>query len=157
VTPAACAIAAVGTPLSLRDLASTVNSWLASAIALSCLVLALYRLESSESARILGFKSGGTPGEMVLRRGADLVGVAVVSEDGGAGGKALLCSVVGAFLTQKCIVDLGLTGSTEFASVDRDQPISQSAFSLVFCCSGERARRNRISSSGRGACLFTYL
>lgn len=94
---------------------------------------------------------------MVLRRGADLVGVAVVKEAGGAGGKALRCCVLEAFLTQKCTVDLGLAGLKASPRVDKDQPISQSALSLDFCCSGERARRNRISSSGSGGCLFTHL
>ena len=121
----------------LKVFATAVSSSLAKASGLSGAVLALYLWAKALNSFNLGLISGGTPGEMDLRRGADLVGTEVVKDFGGGEGIALNCSTIGALFTQKWIVVLGLCGCRELPKVCSDQPASQRAL-------------RRDSASGRG-------
>jgi hypothetical protein len=100
----------------LRVFATAVSSSLAKARGLSGSVLALYLWARALSSFNLGLISGGTPGEMDLRRGADLVGTEVVRDFGGGAGISLNCSTICALFTQKWIVVLGLCGCKELPS-----------------------------------------
>ena len=85
----------------LKVFAIAVSSSFAKASGLSGDVLALYLWAKALSSLSLGFISGGTPGEMDLKRGADLVGTEVVRDFGGGVGITRNCSVTSALFTQK--------------------------------------------------------
>jgi hypothetical protein len=81
--------------------------------------------------------SGGTFGETERRRGAFLVGAAVVRLLGGGVGIVRNCFLTSALFTQKWMVVLGRLGLRESPIIDKDQPVSQ-------------RERRRDSKSGRG-------
>jgi hypothetical protein len=80
--------------------------------------------------------SGGTFGETERRRGAFLVGTAVVRLRGGGVGMGRNCFLDSALFTQKWIVVFGRLGFSESPSMAKDQPASQ-------------RERRRDSASGR--------
>jgi len=101
--------------------------------------------------------SEGTPGEIVLSLGADLVGATDVREVGAGLGISRLWMESSAFLTQKWIVDFERDGSTASPKVDKDQPASHKALKRSFNCLFGRELTKSASSAGKGLCRFTYL